>query len=227
MTEFLKKIKSRGYWRVIIRPNTFNEQLIGSLNECKRIIQEIQVHIKGYYYPFLSQSDYPTNGIDYIELNSEISFFLEYWRYYQSGMFIQYFGMVEDWQDNADPGLRWQIPERSLSIIPTLRTCTVIYEFASRLANKELLGESCTMSIGLYDTKNRQLVTDHRRHLLGHYICNMDKLPSNDQILRTQDLIANSAELSLEKAVWIFQRFNWDLVSIGVLKEDQEKFLKG
>lgn len=225
MNDLVKKIKSRGYWRVIIRPNNFNEKLIGSLSKCREIIQEVHVHIKGYYYPFYSYNNLPTNCLDYIELKDDMSFFLEYWRYYQSGMFIQYYGMIEDWQDQATL-VRWQVPDNSLSVVSTVNLCTVIYEFASRLASKELLGQECTISIGLYGTKDRILVTEPRRHLFGTYKCNIENLP-REQSYDTKDLITRASELSLEHTEWIFHRFNWEIVSTGILKQDQDNFLRG
>jgi len=43
--ELLKKIHSEGYWRVNIRPTRFEKERIGSLAECKEVVEACQVQL--------------------------------------------------------------------------------------------------------------------------------------------------------------------------------------
>ena len=228
MSEILKKIKTRGYWEVLIQPNRFVENLVESLAKCKEIMREVSVRLRGWDYPFYNTNNPPTTGLNCIEQSLDWEYILEFWRYYQSGQFIHFFGMIEDWQDQArriDKINLTTIP--SLAIISALYKFTEIYEFASRLAAKGLLGDECKISIILHSTKNRQLVMlDLRRHLFGKYKSELDSIPREISI-STADLMAKSAELSLDHTIWVFQRFNWDNPSRSVLLEDQKKLLKG
>lgn len=228
MNEIQEKIKRRGYWEIIIRPTKFQEDFIESPAKCEKIIRDIQVRLRGWYYPYYRLDNPPVTGLDYIEQAIDWSYFLEFWRYYQSGMFIHFFGMIEDWQDQAHEGRKWNLPpSKTLTIISTLYIITEIYEFASRLANKNLLGRECVIYICLYDTKDRQLIMlDPRRHTWGEYKCVIEKIP-RELTLSSDQLITNSSELSMDHAIWLFQRFNWKNPPRGVLKEDQQKLLKG
>jgi hypothetical protein len=166
MSEVLSKIKIRGYWEVLIRPTKFVENRIENLGECKKIMHDLTVRLRGWPYPCYDDNNPPTAGIDYIEQSLEWQHHLEFWRYYQSGQFILFFSILEDWQDQA---MRLPLkPVEVLDILSILYSLTEIYEFASRLAAKELLGDSCRISITLHRTKNRQLIMLDRRRL--HYL---------------------------------------------------------
>jgi hypothetical protein len=136
--------------------------------------------------------------------------------------------MYEDWQDQAREGRTWDLPDTPcLSIISALYTFTEIYEFASRLSTRGTLGDSCRISITLHRTMDRQLVMlDPRRHLFGNYVSKIDPIQRRPAIISAEDLIAKSSQLSLEHAIWTFQRFGWDNPPVGVLKEDQKKLLE-
>jgi hypothetical protein len=229
MSKILEKIKTRGYWEVSIRPTEHVEERIGSPGQCKEIVRNLRVSLRGWDYPHYDPKTDPIAGTNYIEQSSEWSFFLEFWRYYQSGQFIHFFGIYEDWQDQAREGARLNLPVTpALSILSALYTITEIYEFASRLAARELLGDQCKISITVHHTQNRQLVMlVPSRHLFSSYICQIETIQRPPKVIPTRELIARSSELSFEHAIWVFQRFNWDNPPLGVLQEDQEKLLEG
>lgn len=228
MSEILDKIKRRGHWEVIIRPTIYKDNFIESTAKCKEIIRELKVSLRGWEFPFYPDDKPPTTGLDFIEHPLDWSYFVEYWRYYQNGMFVHCSGLVEDWQDQVSEDRRWKLPNgKSLSILSTLYKITEIFEFASRLANKGLLGNECIIYINLHDTRDRKLfMLDIRRHILAEYICAIEKI-DREYPLTIEELIANSSKLSLDHTIWLFQRFNWDNPPESVLKEDQEKLLRG
>jgi hypothetical protein len=227
MSDILKKIKTRGYWEVIIRPNIFVKDKIKAPAKCKEIVRDLKVTLRGWDYPHYDFQNPPQTGVNYIEQSFEWSFFLEFWRYYQSGQFIHYFGMMEDWQDQAEGGKIHLPYTPALSILSALYRITEIYLFASRLAVKGFLGDDCKLSITLHGTEGRKLVMlPPSRILFRDYISHIDSIPS-EFVWSKDDLIGRPAELSLEHTVYFFHRFNWDNPPISVLKEDQTKLLEG
>lgn len=228
MSDILQKIKTRGYWDVNIRPTEFLDNRVESLGRCKEIVQELSVQLRGWDYPHFDNNNPPTSGIDFVEQSFDWQDYIEFWRYYQSGQFIHYFGMYEDWQDQRTlwgSGLTNK-PGEILSIIGAVYHFTEIYEFACRLALKGYLAKSCKLSITLHGTKGRTLsMLDPRRFLSANYRSALDVIP-HDVSVRSENLIAKSAELALDHAVWVFQRFNWDNVGRGVLQEDQRKLIE-
>ena len=47
MSEILTTIKSRGHWRVVIRPTTFVEDRVPDLDSLQRILENTSVNLKG------------------------------------------------------------------------------------------------------------------------------------------------------------------------------------
>lgn len=222
------KIKTRGYWQVIIKPQSFNKEYIENIGYLKDIVRETRVSFRGWEYPYFGYNYQPEVGLDFIEHHVEWKYFLEYWRYYQSGQFIHFFGMIEDWQDQVSQENKLDVNKNNLSIISTLYIITEIYEFASRLASKGFLSENCSISINLYNTNGRKLITlDRSRHLSNHYISSIENIEIPTKEIRKTDLIANSKELAINETVWLFERFQWDKPPGNIFREEQEKLIKG
>ena len=99
MTELLDNIRSRGYWRVVIRPYSFIEKRIADRSELLHILEKTSVEYKGWGFPHIDGWRKPDNGPDWIGQEISKEPILELWRFYQSGQFIHYFGMPEDWKD--------------------------------------------------------------------------------------------------------------------------------
>jgi hypothetical protein len=220
MHPIMVKIQSKGYWKVVIRPSIFEKERI-ELSDCKTLVRDNRIRLRGWAYPHYDLRIEPSSGLDYVEQFSDWESQTEGWRIYQSGQFIHYMALWEDWED--------LIPEsRILSVISTVYSLTEIYEFASRLAAKGVLGDSCEIQITLCNTMNRRLATlDPHRPLIYQFKTMLSEIPLPPASLKTVDLIGRSAELSLKQVVWLFQRFNWLDVQVDIFKEDQRKLLEG
>lgn len=224
MQQLIKKIKSRGYWRVVIRPSRFMQNRIPELGQCKKLIRDNAVRLRGWDYPHYDVTSEPHLGLDYVEQFSDFLSHIEAWRLYQSGQFVHYKALWEDWEDY--PGHQHIPPKEYLSIIGTVYFLTEIYEFASRLGSKGVLGDSCEIQVTLSNTANRKLKTfDPHRPLFAKYETTLDEVPHSASFM-TADLMTRSAELSLEHAIWLFQRFNLDDVPAETFKEDQRRLLE-
>lgn len=227
MTDILKKLKQRGYWEVLVRPGEFIEKRTESLAKCKEIVRETNVQLRGWDYPHYDSYDPPKSANEYVWSEVDWKYFIAHWRYYQSGQFIHFFAMPEDWLDLSPFGNeRMYEPGECLWFKRTIFTFTEIYEFSARLATKGVLGESCTVSVTLHKTKNRTVRTEELSRLLfADYTCAIDPVTCKIN-LSTADLIARSAEIARGQATSVFHQFNWDHITPLALKEDQAELLR-
>ena len=97
MSKLLEKIRSRGHWRVIIWPSTFVENRVPHRSSLLPILQKTSVDFKGWRFPHIDSFRIPDDGSDWIGQEIDWALCFELWRFYQSGQFIFYSGMLSDW----------------------------------------------------------------------------------------------------------------------------------
>ena len=163
----LEKIRSRGYWKVIIRPTTFVERRIGSFADLHPLLQKTYVKIPNWRweFPHLDNRTPLHKDSDWIGQESEWEQYLECWRFYQSGQFVSIKGFYEDWRDNSGrrpPPSEWN-PGRSLEVEDTLLQFNEIFEFAARLAFTEAGDAQMRLEISAHNIKGRGLKLDIHR----------------------------------------------------------------
>ncbi len=228
----LTKIKSHGYWKIVIRPTAFEEERF-NLPECLKKIRESKVTLRGWDYPHVSRRNPPyIAGTDYWESITDFEYYKEIWRIYQSGQFVHLFACHEDWLGESSPifgpsKYAHIKPGSVLGVIMTLYRLTEIYEFATRLAQKNLFNGTCFMSITLHGMKDRKLTFfDSRRFLFNGYTCNIPDL-KREKNITIDELLGKGDKIALNHTIWILNRFNWLEPPIERLEEEQQKFLKG
>jgi len=226
VSELLERIKSRGYWHVIIRPGTFSETLIANVSSLNPILQKTSVQLRGWDFPHLDPHDKVQTDVDWIGQESEWEGYLELWRFYQSGQFVVFRGMKEDWLDQS--GLRnapegWN-PGQTLSVEEVVLQFAEIFEFAARLSFTDAGDDVMRLGITIAGLNGRSLHVERSRWPLKDYIASIDELPYQIDLTRLQ-LVAEPRELSLNPAIELFRRFGWD-PSLEVLRDIQEKYLR-
>jgi hypothetical protein len=230
LSEIIAKIKSRGYWEVIIRPLKFEKELLKNLKDCANLVLENKVRLRGWDYPHVSNKYGIQSGDNWVENVTDWSSYEEFWRMYQSGQFFHLFGCREDWWGPVQ--IFWSEkhtlePGYGLSFLSTLYTFTEIYEFVSRLSKKGLFDDFLNVSITLHGMKKRRIVTlEINRTLNDNYICNIEDIQLNRKIA-TSEIIGKSSEFAVDDTYRVFERFNWLDPPRQVLNEEQSKFLKG
>jgi hypothetical protein len=225
MEELLAKIKSRGYWFVIIRPLRFKEERISSLEECSKLVRECQVSLRGWNYPHITD---PKSGLNWVESSTDWECYKEYWRMYQSGQFVHLFGCREDWWSESSlssPETREIKPGSVLSVLSTLFSITEIYEFAARLAEKNVFDHNLRLTIELHGMKNRKLTMLEPGRISRDYVCAINELPLSKTI-PVEEILSQGHDLALKHTIWIFERFNWHSPPIKILKEEQNRLLE-
>ena len=158
--ELEKKIRSRGYWRVVIRPSGFIAER-ARLRDLEQIARDSVIQLRGWDYPHFPKEGV-TRGNDFIEALTDVEWLshIELWRLYQSGQFVHLFAMREDWVEGTPmAGLGNVKPGTLLSYESTLYTITEIFLFAARLAQRMALGPEVIVEYSLVDLLNRRLET--------------------------------------------------------------------
>src|SRR6267142_1198459 len=95
------EIQQKGYWQVVIRPNEYREDRVPTLEQCRSLLSEIQVRLRGWYFPHIKDADL-VNKESWVECSTSWHLIREHWRFYQSGQFFHLSGCVEDYADQSD-----------------------------------------------------------------------------------------------------------------------------
>ncbi len=227
--QLLQTIKSRGYWLINLRP-LVNQQL--QLSQCKEVIEKSAVELRGWDYPHIPRrSGDDTNltpGNDFYEGWIDWGAHKEIWRMHQSGQFIHYRAMEEDWfqEDDWHGDLKQINPGTVLSIISAVYFLTEVFEFLSRLIREGLYKEGIEVHIQLHTGSGRKLAVfdPMRAPLFRDYTTGADIVEFPSKTYKSDEL-KESKEQALSVALYIFQRFGWDNPPIETIKNDQEKLL--
>jgi hypothetical protein len=232
--ELLKKIKSRGHWRIHFEPL---EEMSIPLKSCKELVENNSVELRGWDYPHIPRRSGDDTAFEVGEnfwqawVDWEDYAHYEFWRFYQSGQFIHYREVNDDWQDKATySGLHPDNPAHKpgdlLGVTTTTFLVTEIYQFLAKLGKENVYEKGVKVSISLQNTKDRKLYVDS---LQGRFPFSSDKKTIADKIEYKQtytkdEIITQAKESALNAILYIFERFNWD-ANVSMITSDQEKLL--
>lgn len=224
MTKLLEKIRSRGHWKVVIRPGRYVEKRIQNISALYAIVQKASVELRGWDFPHVDPHTKPHIDVDWVGQESEWQEFLEIWRFYQSGQFVDIFGIPDDWQDqsNLQPVPQDWKPGALLGIGNALFTFTEIFEFAARLALTEVGDELMHIEVVVSGLNGRILCVDsrHRTPFIQSYQASLSELPYK-VVLSRSELVAQPRELALKPTMELFARFGWE-PGADVLRDQQK-----
>ena len=219
------------HWRVNFRPAEYDPELIPTLAECFRLVEQTSVRFRGWPYPYLSNRQDErgrlTNGVASWTDNEYAT---EYWCLYQSGQFLHLFTFEENTPDCQRQQQSLRRPYRPhtpgcVDFLDFLYTVTEIFEFATRLCLKELYRGSLEISIELKDIQGFRLwSSDPARRVRSEWISHESNLRKSWPF-PSAELIANSADRALDAAIWFFERFGWESPNKDSLSRDQREML--
>jgi hypothetical protein len=227
----LNRIRERGYWRVVIRPGSFERERI-PFPTLYPLLAERVVRLRDWDFPQLEPYGEHERGLDWIAHGSErYGLYLEYWRFYQSGQFVDFEGMAEDWRDTSVLGpapTDWE-PGRYLGVLDTLYHFTEIFEFASRLALADAFSGDARVHVEilLSGLRGRELYSDNWPRTpirVSGSPAHIEELPYAADLPR-DELVADASRLALQQAEELFRRFQWEPTP-GVLQRAQDEFLR-
>jgi hypothetical protein len=228
MSEILDKIKSRGHWRIAIRPVSFNEARV-PYEELSNIIEQRQVQFRGWYVPHISHDIPMMRGADWVGQESAHWYHLESWRFFTSGQFALVRAFPDDWRYENDPDApeSW-VPGARVQVATLLFLFTEIFEFAARLAMSPAGDNEMQIRIVTSGLLDRNIVVDdfHRAELSEAYRASMDEYPYEITVAR-DELVTEARNLAVQASRELFMRFGWTTVRPELLAEYQQELVRG
>ena len=232
MSELLQKIRSRGYWKIVIHPGTFNEERVAEWSALLPILEKTFVRIKGWGFPHVDDSIPTEMGENWVGQEIDMGPLIQLWRFYQSGQFVQYSGMTTDWSKNVSTFSGWPSQWESdgvrhvlLDIREVMIRFMEIFEFASRLSSTEAGDDYMHLEIEVIGIENHLLrvSTNDKVDFFRGMVAPADKIPFKYD-LHMLDLKSNTRELALKPAAELLGLFNWN-PSIAILRDIQAEVL--
>lgn len=223
------RIAERGHWKITITPTAYPVSL-HSLNDLQATLKECQVRLRDWHYPYISSR----HGEMY-NLNRCVEAWLQWYthaevfRLYEHGRFVHRMGMVEDWGDGNMSPVSWDESTNSpaasnapyLNPVLALHHLTEIHLFASKIANKGILGDELEVDVTLYGQGGRVLSAIHLPFFV--FDGGKSRAPSISLgPLRTTpaELRARHDEMAIAAATRLFTAYNFPA-------EDLEKTMRG
>ena len=228
MSELLERIRSRGYWKAIVRPTTFVERRVKRHCDLLPILEKNSVEMKGWGFPHIDPVMTLDEGPDWIGQELAREHILEFWRFYQSGQLIHYFAMPEDWGARSSPWLQSSdgISRVMLDMGGVVLRFTEIFEFAARLAFTETWDEGIHIEVSVDNIEN------HFLQLPGLGSTKVTSIPQAEvpmmqyaRDLSIEELVAGAGDLSLEPTLRMFSAFGWK-PGIDVVRDFQTERLR-
>ncbi len=213
LIDLVTKIRSRGYWHVVIRPETFDERRVSDYSALYPLVQRRQARLQGWEYPPIEPNLQRDGGPDWVGQHIEWQHFLEVWRIFQSCQFVHLFGMVDDWLDQSQlhPAPEGWRPGVELDVAATLSLHVAIFSFAARLAQSIAGSDPVRVAVTANGLVDRRLASQEfplKLQLRGTR-CAMPMFPYVRGFPRAQLIDAPKA-LALEAASELFKRFDWN-----------------
>ena len=234
-TDILDEIRNGPHWKVVVRPQSFEPERIPTLDDCLSVVRDSQVRLHGWPYPYLDENfergeDWLASFVESFEERRE------YWRFFQSGLFVHFFSFWEDrpsWRSETQERYRKRglaadgFPNGFLDVESALHTITEIFEFTACLMAAGALGaqhEAPVVRIGMYQIRDRALSATLLRIVDPHHQSTSDCLEHSWRVVGP-GVYDEAAKQAREATSWFLERFGMKTTDI-VLKPDQEKILR-
>jgi hypothetical protein len=209
----LDRIRTRGYWRVVIRPTSFDEHHVPTGTDLFPIVEKNSVRLRGWDYPHVDRRSDPLRGPNWVGQECDWDDELEVWRFYRSGQFLHFFAVGGDWRDRSrvwPPEAEWE-PGKYMYYLQSLYSFVEIFEFASRLAYSPAGAAFMHVRIEIKGLKGRHIVEpDNAFRFSRDYITDSPEWNYGWRGSQT-DLIAQPRELAAVAAQDLFACFGLNL----------------
>jgi hypothetical protein len=211
MSEVVDKVRSRGYWDVVIRPAVYDAERV-RYADLYDLLRAAVVHMRGWPVPFIDDHEAPTHGGAWIgqDIDAISVGHYEAWRFYTSGQFNQLRSVDVDWRSEAELMPTPTPPEKVIEVWEILFYLTEVFELAARLALSPAGDDEMTLQVGLHGLAGRGLVVGqaNRAPFFEPYKTGEDSLERSLTIFR-KDLVAEPRGLAVDMASEFFARFGW------------------
>ncbi len=228
--DILKKIKTKGYWRIVVYPLTVKKDRIPTLDKCEEMIGNAVVSLRGWPYPYYNNESLRFQ--DYIQVEVDFEPHIELWRFYLSGLFVHYVSLNEDWMDYqslSKQDSRFQRIKQGdiLGLDLMVYDITEIFEFVSRLSRQGLYVDGLKVEMQLNNITNRELfIFDFKRagfHM--PYKTSAPKLIYPKEISE-ENALKNPQQNALEAILFFTDRFGWKNPNVISIQDMQQNLLQ-
>lgn len=211
MSEVIDKIRSRGYWDVIIRPEVYKEGRV-AYEQLDEIIVAAVVRMRGWPVPFFDHREQPIRGKNWIgqDIDARVVGHYEAWRFYTSGQFNHLRVVDIDWRDSAEISPGSPQNDKLIQVWEILFYVTEVFELAARLALGPVGDEAMTIEMGLHGLDGRGLIVGQptRAEFFQPYRTSQNELAQRVTVSR-EELVAEPREYAVDMAHQFFVRFGW------------------
>jgi pyrimidine deaminase RibD-like protein len=219
-TELLRKIWSKPYWHVWIRPTEFKRARFQDVERCRQFVLSSEVRVEGWFaYPSFSPQTLEF-GDEWIsgelEHSSKMMSRAERWSLFRSGQFIQ----NRAFDEIAQLGDR-------VHVIEILDMATAAFEFAARMADQGILTPSAAITFELRGVAGRSLTWPQDLlgdvDAVGRNCWCQDEILSVERRFTTDEIRARKRALALDVALELYAKFGWIEPSTQRLESAQNK----
>ncbi len=199
----------------------------------EELIPKSEVTIRGWSYPYYKR-DKLIRGNNYIGCFVEWQNHLESWQLYQSGQYIHYLGLWEDWLDrnrslfgsNRYAGIT---AGTILDVSMAVYSITEIYIFLQRLTFGRLFEQGLNINLELRSTANRRLgkLDPNRLDFSQDYHTNAEVL-TYSKSLSQKDILSQYKKLARDAIHDFFGKFGWhNNHETNFVENSQDEILQG
>jgi pyrimidine deaminase RibD-like protein len=217
-TDLLRKIWSKPYWRIWIRPTEFKRARFKDVEQCRQFILSSEVRVEGWFA-------YPSFLADTLEVGNEsISGEIEHsgrtvqraerWNLFRSGQFVHNRGFDE-------------IPQLGdlVHVLEILDTVTAVFEFADRMANFGVLSPKAAITFELHGVAGRSLTWPQDllgdTDAVGRECWCQEESVSAERRVATDELKTRKRDLALEIVLELYTKFGWTELPMQKLESAQ------
>lgn len=211
VSEFIDKIRSRGCWEVVIRPEAYKEDRLayGQLDD---IVGAAVVRMRGWPVPFIDHRQERVLGDNWIgqDIDAQMVGQYEAWRFYTSGQFNHLRAVDADWRESAEPSSARPRDGKVIEVWEILFYLTEVFEVATRLAFGPAGDETMAIDVGLHGLSGRGLIVGQpgRAEFFQPYRASQGDLRQRKTVSRG-DLLAEARAYAVDMAHEFFLRFGW------------------
>jgi hypothetical protein len=233
------RILQKPYWQIIIRPESYQSQLIPSITSCSQLIERTRVRLGGWSYPCqIFHPSLSARGSSWIAgwIDDDSMTCPEYWRMYQSGQFVHFLNF---WSQSGDElkkinyylqqfssyGVQKNVPGY-VSIPDIIFNMTGMYEFAARLCESNVYRGMVTFHIKLVDIRDFVLAQPKSWFGFNGVHQATENLLEHSTSVSSADLVANSHGLAINSVVWFAERFGWDDPPASAFSQSQQSLFE-
>lgn len=211
MSATTDKIRSRGHWDVVIRPQAFDDQRV-PYEELDTILERAVVRFRGWPVPFIDNRKQPDRGKDWIgqDNDTEMVSHYEAWRFFTSGQFNHVRAVSADWREGREATPTPAGVSAIIEVWEILFYLTEVFELAARLALLPGGDSSLHIGVALNGLQGRGLVVgqQNRMEFIEPYLAEVATIDRSFELTR-DDLVANPRAQAVEMTREFLLRFGW------------------